>query len=136
MLPADKRVLVVDDDRQIRHILKSMLIKLGIKKISAAENVDEAKKFLQEAEIENDPYNLILCDHNMPGVSGLDFIVYLRQSLKYKEIPFITITSDSSRTVVLPYITAGSDSFIVKPPVEKDLLAKITQVWTKKGLMK
>ena len=72
----------------------------------------------------------------MPGNTGLDFITYLRSSLKFKEISYITITSDSQLPVVLPYLSAGADSFIVKPIVEKDLYAKIVQVWTKNRVLK
>lgn len=134
MLLANKRILVVDDDVYMRDNLKSTLIKFGVEKVVAAENATEAKKNLMAAHDQNEPFHLILCDHHMPDNTGLDFINYIRSSLKFRDISFITITSDAQRSVVLPYLSAGSDAFIVKPYDEKDLLAKITQVWLKRGV--
>ncbi len=135
MFPADKKVLIVDDDKLMRDTLQSIVTKFGLKKIIAVDNVNDAKRLLVAAHDENDPFHLVLCDHHMPGNSGLDFINYVRMSLRFRELPFITITSDSQRSVILPYISAGSDSFIVKPVNDIDLQNKITQVWTKRGII-
>lgn len=135
MLPLDKKILLVDDDATIRGTLKSSLLKFGFKHISEADDVVTAKKLLLTSYDENNTFDLILCDHHMPGNTGLDFITYLRSSIKFREIAFITITSDAQRSVVLPYLSAGSDSFIVKPFNEEDLQSKIIQVWTKRGII-
>ena len=135
MLPLGKKILVVDDDAQMREAISSILIKIGFKKIVTAESAADAKQLLTKAYDEKDPFDLVLSDHHMPGNTGLDFISYVRASLRFKDLGFITITSDAQRSVVLPHISAGADAYIVKPVNEKDLQAKITQVWTKRGVI-
>ncbi len=131
----DKKVLIVDDDPQMRETLTSYMRKFGLVKIFEAPDVNEAKRLLVESVTSGEPFHLVLCDHHMDQHTGLDFISYIRMSLRFSDVPFITVTSDSSRPVVLPYISAGADSFIVKPVIEKDLYNKIAQVWTKRGLV-
>lgn len=135
MLP-NLRVLVIDDSDMILEGTSRILKQIGVDKISTALNVNDANKLLNDAFENNDPYQLILCDHHMPGSNGMDFLKKIRINMRFKDIPFITITSDSQRTTVLPYISLGADSFIVKPVNAEDLEAKITQVWKKKGQIK
>lgn len=133
--PSDKRVLVVDDDEIMRNTISQILTGFDIKDISQAPDVATAKQIMQEAFDKEKPIHLILCDHHMPGNTGLDFITHVRMNLRYKEVPYITVTSDAQRTVVLPYISAGADSFIVKPVKDADLYEKITQVWKKRKVI-
>lgn len=135
MLPKDKKIMIVDDDVYMRTQLKDTLIKFGATKISDFENATDAKKALVAAYELKDEFHLILCDHHMPENTGLDFINYIRGSIKFKNIAFVTLTSDAQRSVVLPYLSAGSDAFIVKPYNEQDLLAKILQVFHKRGVL-
>lgn len=129
----DKKVLVVDDDDDLRKEVVSILQALNFKKILDVNSVTKAKEIMLEAFNEAEPIDLILCDHHMPNNTGLQFISYIRMSLKFKNVSFITITSDSDRAVVLPYIGVGADSFIVKPVNEKDLTNKILQVLKKRA---
>lgn len=134
-LPSDKRVLVVDDDEIMRNTISQILINFDIKDISQAPDVATAKQILQSYYDNEKPFHLVLCDHHMPNNTGLDLINHIRMNLRYKEVPYITITSDAQRTVVLPYISAGADSFIVKPVKDADLYEKILQVWKKRKVM-
>lgn len=127
--------MIVDDDMYMRNQLKDTLTKFGATKISHFENAADAKKALVAAFEQKDEFHLILCDHHMPENTGLDFINYIRGSIKFRNISFITLTSDAQRSVVLPYLSAGSDAFIVKPYNEQDLLAKILQVFHKRGVL-
>ena len=127
--------MVVDDDVLMRNQLKDTLSKFGITHVGLFDNAADAKKALMVAFEQKSEYHLILCDHHMPENTGLDFINYIRGSIKFKNIPFITLTSDAQRSIVLPYLSAGSDAFIVKPYNEQDLLAKILQVFHKRGVL-
>lgn len=135
MLPPNKKIMVVDDDVYMRDRLQSTLIKFGAAKVALFDNATDAKKALVAALDQKEEFHLVLCDHHMPENTGLDFINYIRNSPKFREVSFITLTSDAQRSIVLPYLSAGSDAFIVKPYNEQDLLAKILQVWHKRGVI-
>ena len=128
-LPPNKQVLIVDDSKEMREHLISILNSLGVTKIVQAESVDKAKETLVAHYDNGGIFDLILCDHHMPGNVGTHFINFVRKDNKFSSISYITITSDSQRSVVLPYISAGADSFIVKPVSAEDLYNKISRVW-------
>lgn len=134
-LPGDKRILVVDDDAIMRNTISQILNKFDLTQIVQAPDVPTAKQVVQDAYNSEKPFDLILCDHHMPNSTGLEFLSFIRINLRYKETPYITITSDSQRAVVLPYISAGADSFIVKPVKDTDLYEKIVQVWKKRKVL-
>lgn len=124
---ANLKFLVVDDDPNMRSHLVSLLKKNSVNNILQTDNVEQAKLILQQEFDKAEPIDCILCDHHMPNNTGLDFITFVRMSMKFRQVIFITVTSDSERSVVLPYIAGGADSFIVKPAQEKDLILKISQ---------
>lgn len=129
----NKKVLVVDDNSQMRQLLTDVLKSIGFENLVETDNVNNAKEIVLEAFNQAEPFDLVLCDHHMPNNSGLELISYIKMSMKYKDMAFITVTSDSDRSVVLPYISAGVDSFVVKPVSEKDLFNKISLVFKKKA---
>lgn len=133
-LPKKLKILVVDDDSIMRASHLKMLKNLGIDRVVESDNIVKAKEILAEEFNKAEPVHLIMCDHHMPGGLGIQFITYVRTSLKFKNLGFITITSDASRPVVLPNISAGADSFIIKPVNEKDLLNKLLQVVSKRNI--
>lgn len=125
----NKKILIVDDNDEMRNFLIENLISLGFVNIIDVNNVKSAKEKVLESFNKAESIDLILCDHHMPDNSGLELISYLRMSLKFRSLPFIAVTSDSDRSVVLPYLTAGADSFIVKPVNPRDLLSKIERIF-------
>lgn len=127
-LSPELRFLIVDDNHEMRGHVVSTLKKNNFKNILEASSVSEAEKLLEQAFNSAELVDVVLCDHHMPDNTGLDFINYVKMSIKFKNVIFITITSDSSRAVVLPYIGAGADGFVVKPVSEKELLTKISQL--------
>ncbi len=71
------------------------------------------------------PYDMIFCDLNMPIMSGLAVLRVLRQSDKYKKLPFVMVTSTTDKTFLTEAIQVGVSDFIVKPVEESKLIAKL-----------
>lgn len=129
----NKKILVVDDNDLMREQLIKDLKELKFTNIVAADNVTLAKETVINSFNAGELVELILCDHHMPNNTGLDLLNFIRMSIKFNSLAYITVTSDSDRSVVLPYIAAGADSFIVKPANTKDLISKIKQVVEKRS---
>ncbi|MDR2501026.1 MAG: response regulator [Treponema sp.] len=120
-----KTVLVVDDSRIMRNIVKNTfsLMKIPCQFIEAG-NGKEALAQLQGQEV-----HLVLLDWNMPEVSGLDFLKTVRAMDAYKTLPIIMVTSESAKYNVIEALKNGATDYIVKPVNEKvfaEKLAKIT----------
>jgi len=119
----DMRILVVDDFATMRRILKESLRQLGFKNIIEAADGKAAADTLEKEDI-----GLILCDLNMPKMTGLQLLESLRSHQTPKDIPFIMITGLGQKEVVLEAVRAGVSNYILKPFTPETLLAKIEAV--------
>src|SRR5690606_30658374 len=107
MFPRETHLLVVDDSVNIRQIICDNLRRLGLIKIETAADANEALGKLVHHSKGPNPFSLILSDLNMPGPSGLDFLKQVRESEKFKDIPFIMITTESEKQAVIQAATHG-----------------------------
>ncbi|MDR1904351.1 MAG: response regulator [Treponema sp.] len=120
-----KNVLVVDDSRIMRSIVKNTF---GLLKISCqfieASNGKEALQIITSQKID-----LVLLDWNMPELSGIDFLKTVRAKDEYKDIPIFMVTSEAAKYNVIEALKSGATDYIIKPINEKtfqEKLAKIT----------
>lgn len=111
-------ILVVDDYQNMRVTIISILKQMGFKNISQAENGADAMKLLESAI-----YGLIISDWNMPVVTGLELLNYVRLSPNLEEIPFIMLTGEADQDAILEAAKAKVSAYILKP-FPADLLKK------------
>lgn len=102
------RILVVDDEREIRRILTEFLNRLGYE-VEVACDGDEA---LLKLELDID---LILLDAIMPGRDGFSFLKDLRSQHRYAEIPVIMVTALTGTPERIRALEAGANDFLSKP---------------------
>jgi two-component system chemotaxis response regulator CheY len=107
---ADVNILIIDDVNAVRIQLRDLLRSFGFKKIKLAGNAQEAK-----ASLDTEPFQLILCDWHMSPVSGLEFLKFVRTHPAFNAIPFVMVTAESTRELVLEAIQNGVDDYIIKP---------------------
>ncbi len=104
-------VLVVDDMPAIRRMLRQMLIHLGVQgTIQEAADGQKAWEALQEQS-----YDLVVCDINMPGMNGLDLLRRLRATPQYETTPVLMITGEVSEDIVAASAESEVDGYLLKP---------------------
>ena len=119
-----KSILVVDDSRIMRNIVKNSFSQLKIPcQFIEAGNGKEALQQLQ-----NQAIDLVLLDWNMPELSGFDFLKKIRAVEKYKNLPIIMVTSEAAKFNVIEALDAGATDYIVKPINEKMFMQKIAKI--------
>ena len=119
-----KTVLVVDDSRIMRNIVKNTFTAMNIPcQFIEAGNGREALARLEEQEV-----HLILLDWNMPELSGLDFLKTVRAQDKYKSLPIIMVTSEAARYNVIEALKNGATDYIIKPVNEKSFREKLSKI--------
>lgn len=109
-------ILVVDDDQEIRRLLKTALEGRGFR-VTALSSIREAERVQADSRID-----LVLLDIMMPGGSGLD---YCRQLRAKSAVPIILLTAlgeESDRVVGLEF---GADDYVTKPFGVGELVARI-----------
>ncbi|MDR1030956.1 MAG: response regulator [Treponema sp.] len=119
-----KTVLVVDDSRIMRNIVKNTfsLMKIPCQFIEAS-NGQEALLQLQSHKI-----NLVLLDWNMPQLSGIDFLKQARAQPEYAKLPIIMITSEAAKYNVIEALKAGATDYIIKPVNERNFRDKLAKI--------
>jgi len=119
--PEELRVLVVDDSRFSRRHILNTLQNLGIKSITQAESGTEAMPLLEQNN-----YDLILTDYNMPEMDGRELIGFIRSREKYAHTPILMVTSESDMGRLAAVDQIGV-SAIVDKPFETSLLRRLIQ---------
>jgi two-component system, chemotaxis family, chemotaxis protein CheY len=104
-------VLVVDDMPAIRRMLRQMLQHLGVQgNIQEAGDGQEAWEALQER-----PFDLVVCDINMPRLNGLDLLRRLRATDQYQTTPFLMISGEVSEDIIAASAESEVDGYLLKP---------------------
>ncbi|MVW73927.1 response regulator [Pseudomonas xionganensis] len=122
-------VLVVDDATFIRDLVKKGLRDHfpGVQ-IEEAVNGRKAQQLLGRQNID-----LILCDWEMPEMSGLELLSWCREQDNLKTIPFIMVTSRGDKDNVVQAIQAGVSDFIGKPFSNEQLVTKVKKALSRAG---
>jgi two-component system, OmpR family, KDP operon response regulator KdpE len=110
------KILVVDDEPQVRRVLKTTLATEGYT-ISEGRNGEEALESFRAQ-----PPDIILLDVNMPGMDGLEAC---RQIRKNSDVPIIMLTVRGAERDKVLALDAGADDYVVKPFGMQELLARI-----------
>jgi len=106
----DLKILVVDDQLEVRAMIRNMLTELGITQIFEASDGKEAMVFTDNAM---DMIDIVICDWNMPKMSGIDLLKQMRSV--YPEVPFLMITGRSDVESVSMAKSSGVTAYIRKP---------------------
>jgi two-component system chemotaxis response regulator CheY len=119
-----KKVLVVDDSRIMRNIVKNTFNAMNIpcEYIEASNGVEALLK------IQVQKVDLILLDWNMPELSGIDFLKKIRTIEAFKNLPIIMVTSESARYSVIEALKCGATDYIIKPVNEKIFAEKLLKI--------
>jgi CheY-like chemotaxis protein len=72
--------------------------------------------------------SLILCDYELPVVSGLEFVQNLRRSGAYSQIPLIMLSGMTDKKIIGDCLAAGANDYLQKPFDPPQLVAVITKV--------
>jgi two-component system chemotaxis response regulator CheY len=119
-----KKVMVVDDSRIMRNIVKRTFEQMNIPcEFIEAGDGNEALKLLKEVKV-----NLILLDWNLPGLLGIDFLKQIKSLDEYREIPVVMITSEASRVNLVEAVKAGVKAYITKPIDEEVFREKLSKI--------
>lgn len=122
-------VLVVDDASFIRDLVKKCLRNYfpGIR----TEDAINGKK--AQAMLTKEAFDLVLCDWEMPEMSGLELLTWCREQDNLKTMPFIMVTSRGDKENVVQAIQAGVSGYVSKPFTNEQLLTKVKQALNKIG---
>ena len=113
------RILLVDDDPNISHLVRLYLEKEGFEVTEAARGDDALKSFQQDAPA------LVLLDVMLPGMDGLQVLKEIRKTSK---VPVIMLTARDETFDKVLGLELGADDYVTKPFETKELVARVKAV--------
>lgn len=119
------KVLVVDDFSTMRRIVKNILRQLGFDNIVEADDGTSAK-----AKLESERIDFVVSDWNMPNMSGLELLKWVRSQEEFKDMPFLMVTAEAQKENVLEAVKAKVSNYIVKPFTAETLNEKIEKIFS------
>jgi two-component system phosphate regulon response regulator PhoB len=115
--PPNSRVLVVDDDPDVRAVISCMLSTKGFR-VTVVDSAEEAYAMLQQSDVD-----LVVLDWNLPGMSGLELVRQIRSD--HDPLPVLFLTANSSPVDVAEAFSSGADDYVTKPFRAPELGARI-----------
>jgi two-component system, OmpR family, response regulator len=113
------RVLLIDDDRRLFELLASYLGQNGL----SLEGAQDGARGL--ARLDTEPFDAVLLDVMMPGLSGLEVMKRIRQKSR---VPVIMLTAKGDETDRVVGLELGADDYVPKPFSPRELLARLRAV--------
>ncbi|HEY6009873.1 MAG TPA: response regulator, partial [Nitrospirota bacterium] len=105
-----KNVLIVEDSKAIRTMIRVSLEEAGGFYVVEAGNGFEALKTLPSRS-----FDLIITDINMPDINGLELIGYVKSNQAYRTIPLVIVSTEKSEEDQKRGMALGAAGYIVKP---------------------
>ncbi|MFN2361673.1 MAG: response regulator [Marinobacter sp.] len=121
---ATLKALVVDDASFVRDLVKrTVRQRFPVIETTDAQNGRRAQSLMSRTV-----FDLILCDWEMPEMSGLELLQWMRQQPQYQKVPFIMITSRGDKDHVVEAVKGGVSEYLGKPFSPEGLSNKIIKV--------
>ena len=111
-----KNIWVVDDDEEMSRAIGLMLKMLDCQ-VTTFHNVRSAAQSLAAGKRPD----LIILDINMPEVSGLDMVEFLRRRKDSKNLPIVMLSSEATDIIVDKALELGADAYVMKPVTIEEL---------------
>ena len=111
-----KKIWIVDDDEEMTRAIQLMLRLIDCE----ATGFFNARSATQSLLAGNRP-DLIILDINMPEVSGLDMLEFLRRRAEWKNIPVVMLSTEAADVTVDKAMKLGADGYVTKPVTIEEL---------------
>lgn len=106
-----RRVLVIDDSPAVRSEVRATLAPAGYEVIEAADGVSGAAAISDGAT----ELGLVICDVNMPQLTGIELLESLAQSASSRSVPILMLTSEGRPSLMQRARRAGAKGWLLKP---------------------
>jgi CheY-like chemotaxis protein len=134
--PARKKFLVIEDNASDAALIRSAFDALASCTAFVCRNLSEAKAYLRGSGMYADrakyPFpNAVICDLNLQGESGMEFVAWLDNSPTFKKMPVIILTGSNSERDIAAARKGGVISVLRKPARFEDLRLMLTDTASK-----
>lgn len=120
----DMQILIVDDFSTMRRIVRNLLNELGFQNTMEADDGATAVPVLESRHVD-----FVVLDWNMPKMSGIELLRWIRGNEKLAKLPVLMVTAEAKREQIIEAAQAGVNGYIVKPFTAATLKEKLDKVF-------
>jgi len=114
-------ILIVDDSASLRQVVTMALKGSGYNTVEAKDGEDALSKLKMSS------IDMIVCDVNMPVMNGLDFVRQVKSDAKYKFLPVLMLTTETTDEKKQVGKAAGASGWMVKPFAPTQLVKAVVK---------
>jgi two-component system chemotaxis response regulator CheY len=118
------QILIVDDFSTMRRIVRNLLNELGFQNTMEADDGATAVPVLESRHVD-----FVVLDWNMPKMSGIELLRWIRGNEKLAKMPVLMVTAEAKREQIIEAAQAGVNGYIVKPFTAATLKEKLDKVF-------
>jgi DNA-binding response OmpR family regulator len=124
-----KQIWIIDDDEEMSIAVQLMLSMLNYGTRIFLDARSAAKELLA-----GEQPDLIILDVNMPEVSGLDFLEFMRRRNDFKGIPIVMLSTEAAEVLVDKTLWMGADAYVTKPVAVNELDEAVQKAFLAHGV--
>ena len=124
-MPPENKILIIDDEPNLRRSLSLILQRNGYQVSSAGLGQDGLQM------LDADPYDLVFLDIKLPDRSGMSILPEIRQ--KYSELPVLILTAHATLETAIEAVRQGARDYLLKPIDPEQILARTREVLSEVG---
>ena len=124
-----KQIWIIDDDEEMGRAIGLML-----RLLACESTLFFSARSAVQALLTGKKPDLMLVDINMPEVSGLDLVEFLRRRPEWKDMPIVMFSSEAADTMVDKALRLGADAYILKPVTLEELEKAISDALSKHAI--
>jgi two-component system, chemotaxis family, chemotaxis protein CheY len=121
-----KKIWIVDDDEEMGHAISLML-----KLLECETKIFLGARPAAQALLAGKQPDLLILDINMPEVTGIDMLEFLRRRPEWKDLPVIMLSSEAADVTVDQALALGADAYAMKPVTIEELEKAMSQAFYK-----
>jgi two-component system, chemotaxis family, chemotaxis protein CheY len=114
------KVLVVDDSRAMRTMLRNIMGELGFEVVEAGNGREGVERLTETKDVA-----LCLVDWNMPEMDGLEFVKTVRQNRTWAGVKIMMVSAENDMAKVARALMVGADEYAMKPLTRDAIIAKL-----------
>ncbi len=121
-------IVTLEDEPEVRQAITRDLESFGGHfRIESAEDVEDAKELLASIERDGDLVGLLLCDHRLPGKSGVDFLTELEATESGRTMRKVLLTGQANQQDTIQAINSGGLRHFISKPWTSEQLAEVVR---------
>lgn len=117
------RMLIIDDSKAMRGFLKALAEEFTFTTVEAVDGRDGLDTLIKNDPSE--PFDIALVDWDMPRMTGLEFVQFVRRNRDYDALKLMMVTTNNTEEKITMALEAGANDFLMKPVTKEALEEKL-----------